>query len=103
MKNYVIITKEDSLKLLDAFSDLNEMDVFFKGLSDLMNEHLFNSMMMSRVDQDTADSIFLKQICMFSMFCRDNIELIHQLVKNLNVRPMTEDEIQQLKQEGCPE
>jgi len=103
MKNYLMVSREDLVKLLDGFTDIQEMDTFVRRMSDLIDEMLFTSLMVKRVDEASADTLFLKNLCLFACFCRENIEVIHHLIRNLNTKSVSEDELKRFGEEECSE
>jgi hypothetical protein len=97
MKEYKFVSKESSHKLLEAFSSTDEMDEFMHNFSMFVKEQFWMHSTAERASVDDAVTMFLSQLSLFTIFCRQNIELIKELVARLEVQNMTEEQIEELK------
>ena len=96
MKNYMMITQESLLKISQCFSNGEEIETFMTHFMDLTEETYFNMLLAKRTDDDTATNLFMKQLCLLAIFCREHIELIHEMINALDCRPMSHEEIDKL-------
>ena len=99
MKQYRMITQETMNKLGKCFSDPEEAEIFFGQMDGLVQELFFSLQMRCRLGPEDAAVVALKQACFFTIFCRDHMDLIHQLVANLECENISEEEANQLKSE----
>lgn len=99
MKKYMLVTPEDLMRLGKCFSDEEEIRGFILKLDDLTKELEFNTQIFRRVDQNVGPIILLKQIFIFSLFCREHIELLHELIHKLHAEEITEEQMKKIKDE----
>lgn len=95
MDNY-LVNQDSLIKLSQCFS-AEELETFINDLSNLTEEIAFTSILMKRVDDENAANLLLKQLCIVTIFFRENVELLHEMIKSLEYRPLTEEEIKKLK------
>lgn len=95
-----MVTQEMVNKLESCFSDADEMRQFFHSLEELISELTFSFQMRKRLDDEAAALILVKELCWFTLFCRENLELIHQLIANIDYKELTEEEAKRLKDQG---
>ena len=99
MKKYQVVTPETLVKIAECFTDSEEMITFTSQMEGLVEELIFNSMLRKRVPSDSSAVLLLKQTCVFGLFCREHMDLIHQIVKNLECKQMTEEEIKEMNED----
>lgn len=92
MRRLFLVTPEALLQVAQCFSGPEEFETFVGQMAGLLEELSFMGQLESRVDQDAAAIVRLKQICVFTIFCRENMDLLHQLIASTNVREITEEE-----------
>lgn len=96
MKKYMMVTPETLNKIGKCFSNADEVATFIMQMDGLANELGFNIEMRKRLPDEHAGILLLKQCAIFCLFCREHMDLIHQLVQNLDCKEMTEDEIKRI-------
>lgn len=99
MKNYMMISPECLVKLSNCFSSPEEVATFLNHTADLVEELLFQGQLAKRVDEESNVTIVMKQICILTIFFREHMELIHQLIANLEYKPISEEEMKKMKEE----
>lgn len=99
MKKYLLVTPEALNKIGQCFSSAEEMQTFLSQMDQLIQEVMFLIQMRTRVKEEYCPVLLLQQSCVFSIFCREHIELIQQLIANLDCKEMTEDEINNYQEE----
>lgn len=85
MKTYLIVKPETIEKMLKAFADVEEYSEFMSGLIGMSDEISFADAYNKRAeDTDINVSINMaKVLLMFTTFCRGNIEVIQELIRNV--------------------
>lgn len=96
MKKMLMIDNECLLKLADCFSDTEEMQTFLQQIEATTKELIFLGMLRDRVEEDAGPAVLMQQVAVLTLFCREHIELIQQLIQNLETREMTEEERQEM-------
>lgn len=99
MKNYMMITPESLVKMSQCFSNAEEVATFMNHLADLTEELLFQGQLGKRVSEEANINIVMKQICIMSLFVREHMELIHQLISSIDSKSITEEEIKKMRGE----
>lgn len=92
----MMVTPETLNKLGKCFSDVEEVTTFITQMYDLSNEIGFTVEMRKRIHEDHSAMLLLKQVCIFTLFCREHMDLIHQLIANLECKEISEDEMKQM-------
>ncbi len=95
MKRYMIVKRESLKKMLDCFSSEEEFVAFSDELSALVQEITFAGTLALRnqEDQELVTTMALKQHFVLALFCKQNIEIIHELIKAVEYTEVTEQEI----------
>ncbi len=97
MKQYMMVTAETLIKLSECFAGSDEIESFMVQLDSVSKEMNFLRQLRQRVDDDEGVEIFLKQTCFFTIFCREHLELIHQLIGKFEARPPTHEEMLEIE------
>jgi hypothetical protein len=87
--------KTESLKkILDCFTNQEEFHNFAQDLAGVIDEIVFTGHVAHRnLDHDEFVTLMaLKQFFVFGLFCQQNIEVIHELIKVIEYTEVTEDE-----------
>lgn len=95
MTKYVVVNKEVLQKLLKcATKDEEECYRFLADLYDMSKDLLFGHEASLRNAQNTDFCIttLVKNLFMFTMFCRENWELINEMMSCVEYKSMTEAE-----------
>lgn len=103
MKNYMMVSKEELWGLLEAFTGQEEAEQFTSDLIGYVNECYFNLLMVPRVDKESADILLLKNLLMLTLFYRDNIEIIQQLIMCLKGERVTQEQLDEHQKESQTE
>lgn len=98
MKKNLVVTSETFQKLAECFSNAEEYETFFGQMDIMIKEIHFLTEMRSRVSENDCIYLLLRQVCALSLFVREHIDLMHQLISKLEVREMTDEDIQKLKE-----
>lgn len=96
MKKIMMVTAETLEKLDKCFSSVEEVTTFITQMDEIVKELSFYLEMRKRMDKDHSVAVLLKQICVFTLFCREHIDLLHQLIKNLECKEITEEEMKKM-------
>lgn len=79
-----------------CFASAEELTTFYTQMECCMNELQFLSDFRDRVNDDEGVLILMREICVFSIFCREHFDLIRQLVGTIQSKSVTEDEYKKL-------
>lgn len=95
MKNYMMITPQSLINMSKCFSDTEEVALFMSHLHELAQELSFQQEMSKRIksDENAVSHVIMSQICTISIFFREHIELIHDLISKMEVTPFSEEEV----------
>lgn len=96
MRKFLVVSPETLVNLGKVFSDNEEFRTFITQMEHTVNELTFYSLLRNKVSEDEATVTVLQQICIFSLFCREHMEVIQELVRKLEGKHMTEDELKDL-------
>lgn len=100
MKQHKVITQEILAKLDACFSDQEEIYTFLTSLKDVTDDLHFLILLSNKVEDKDLPNILMKQICVFALFCRENFDLVRELVEKIDWKNMTEEQINNLKGEN---
>ncbi len=92
-----MVTPETIDKLIKCFESTEEVTVFLEQMKTLSDELIFNFSLMQRVDDLSSFNVCTKIICLFSLFCRENVEIVRQLISNIEFKELTEEDMKKLK------
>lgn len=99
MKTYYLVNPESLANISKCFSGSEELEIFMDQLLDVTDEIFFQKELVKRVDEDTGVKIILKQICIISIFVREHMELIQQLISKIDSKSVSEEEMKKMQKE----
>ncbi len=101
MKKYLLVTTDTLENIMNCFCDDDEFAGFTGDLSSMIGEVIYTGQKALREsdDEEFVSLMQLKQVFLFAMFCRDYIEVIHDLVNVAEYSEITQEQKDQLKQE----
>ncbi len=99
MKKYMMVTTETLSNLGTCFANTDEVVEFTSQMREVVNELSFCMQTRDRLEGEASAIMLLKQICIFTLFCREHMDLIHQLVAGVVCKEITEDEMKELKKD----
>lgn len=91
---YMIVDKECFLNMYNCFVDSDEFIQFHEHFNSFINEMNYSDQVSKRDINNTSllTNILMKKVFLFSLFCRDNMELINSLIKHIKFEEVTEEE-----------
>jgi hypothetical protein len=99
MKKYQLIDSETLGKMFNVFSGKDEFNQFICHIDSLVNELLFLMLLRGKVSEQECINVVMKQVCVISVFSREHIELIHDLVNKIDSKEISEDEYNEIEYE----
>lgn len=97
MEKIKVFTEESLSEMSRCFSDSEELNDFINHIELMTREQSFLSDLNSRIhNTDVIAYNFLRQVVIVTIFCREHIELIKQLISAIKYDEITEDEYQAL-------
>lgn len=100
MRKHLLVSADCFQKIAKCFSDSEEVTTFINQMSDVIEELSFTERLRERTaDPNVGAMLLLKQVCIFGMFCREHIDLLHQIISQIDYRELTEEEIEDLKED----
>jgi len=97
LKKHKYVTPESIQELSACFSSIEEVAIFLSQLHDLATEITSISKNRDRASEIDAIYCSLRQMCLFTLFCRDHIELMHQLIKAIKIKELTDEELDEIQ------
>lgn len=101
MKKYVV-TNESVTKLSNCFSDSEEAKDFFANLQEWVNEMYFLNQYRDRLNIEGKEvesaRVLVKQMCLFIMFSREYIDMIHQMISSFDCQEVSDEEFERMKE-----
>ncbi len=91
------VTEKTVLKIAECFSSMEESGEFFGDLDQFVEEMAFLTQFRRKTNEIDALKTLIKQTCAFILFCRDRIDLIHQLISSFDCEIMTKEELKELE------
>ena len=89
--NYISINTLNGLR--ECFVNIEEKQEFLSSLWNLIDEQSFQIKLMNRTTQENVDNVAMIQVCLMTVFFRDNIELFHDMMGKIElVSPEEEDD-----------
>lgn len=92
MKKLIVIKTTDIVKVMNCFVDHEELQDFYNQLMTLVSEIEQTHDKMMRVDESSSLLLLAKQLFVMSIFCKENIEIIKQLIGEVKYQEITEEE-----------
>lgn len=94
MKKYNLVHAESLKKLAGCFTSHEELCEFLEQLRGICDEIEFSDHLMRRNISDLSSLrvLMLKKLFMFTLFCKQNIEVLHDLVNKIEYTEITETE-----------
>lgn len=99
MKKNLVVTPETFQKLAECFSNAEEYETFFGQMDITIKEISFLIEMRNRVTENDCIYLLMRQVCALSLFVREHIDLMHQFISKIEVREMTDEEMEKLKEQ----
>lgn len=99
MMNYRLVKAETIKKMIDTFCNDDEYQTFCISLNQLSQELQYLALRMVR-DPEKMSTSLLKQVFTFSMFCRDNMDLLQELINIVDYNVIDKEMVKNLKEEG---
>jgi hypothetical protein len=99
LKKYMLVTTQTLEKLADCFSGADEYAAFSVDMEELTSELTFCLESRKRAAESQSAYLTLRQFCVFALFCREHMELIHQLIRNLDCEEISEEEMKRINAE----
>lgn len=96
MKKVLMISNKCLLNLANCFSDSDELKTFIEHMEATMREVTFLSLLRQRIEEDEGPAAVMKEVAVVSLFCREHMELIQQLIRNLEGKEITEDQLKEI-------
>lgn len=83
-----------SLKnIRECFVNIEEKQEFLSSLWSLIDELSFQIKLMNRAAQENVDDVAMTQVCLMTLFFRDNFELFRDMMGKIElVNPEEEDD-----------
>ena len=103
MKKYMVVTSETLTNLGKCFSTIEELETFVLHLDELGKEIMFSTILRNKVGKDNLTYVVLKQISILALFCRENMELMQQLVNRVEYKEISEDEAEEIWKQDISE
>ncbi len=96
-KKHMLVTTESMGELGKCFSSPEEIVTFLSQMGHLAKEITFAAEMRNKVSEKDAVYVSLRQVCLFTLFCREHVELVQQLIKTVKIQEITQEELDNLK------
>lgn len=102
MKKHIIVKREALENMLNCFVDQEEFQNFSRDLCGMIEEIITSHAAASgnRDDEELVTALALKQLLVVGIFFRNNIELLHELVKAIEYHEVSPDELEDLKKKS---
>lgn len=102
MKKYMYVTNETLAKIMSCFANREELNEFAMSLSITVDEITYAASQAIREEPGTErfHSLIAKQYFHMALFCRKNIDVIHELIKAVDYSEITEEEKTRLENES---
>lgn len=93
MKKYMVVKTETLEKILNCFTEKDELDQFMLELHILIDEINFSNMLIIRSVEDSEEGtvLLLKQLFLLSVFFKKNIEVLKSIMQVVEYREVTEE------------
>jgi hypothetical protein len=98
MTKYILITPETLNKQLKCFSNDEEISTYVSQMDDPIQELLFLVLLRKRVPDEERGNVIMRQVSLFSVFCREHADLLYQLISQLDAKGYTKEEMNKMKE-----
>jgi len=92
-KKHMLVTTESMGELGKCFSSPEEIVTFLSQMGQLAKEITFAAEMRNKVSEKDAVYVSLRQVCLFTLFCREHVELVQQLINTVKIQEVTDEEL----------
>lgn len=97
MDKYLYVSMKTMENLRDCFSNSEEFSDFVLALNEIVQECYFQGLMINRVNEDARMAVVMRQVTLFTLLCREHIDLIHQLISKFELEKISKDELDKRK------
>lgn len=97
MNNYRVISDEIVMNMATCFSGSEELRTFVLEIEKFMQEINFMSLLRLRIEDEHIMHTIMREVCLITLFFRNHIEVLQQLMMKLETRDATPEEIKQIK------
>lgn len=97
--NRFLIDDESIKKMRSSFTDDEELSKFMLDYLNFIDESFYYNMMRTKAEPQESGIILVKQLFAFASFCREYMDVIHSIVRNMEYREVTEEELKQIIEE----
>ena len=94
--HFAVMTTEVMEKMAKCFESVEDIKEFSDALCHLGQEFVFLDKLISNLPQDSEPAIRMKSIAMLTLFVRENIECIRDLIKVCDLKPVSEEQVKEL-------
>jgi len=99
MKQFKVVTPEIISKIDKCFASQQEAEEFMLDFHHLISELDYITRTLPKADKRCGTMLMFKQLCQFSLFCREYSEIIQNLLRTVNYELLTEEQIQEMTKE----
>lgn len=103
MKKVRVVTTETLQRIANCFSDHGEVVSFITNLEEVVDDINLCVIHRKRSNSTKGSKLILEEICRMAIFCREYVELIRDLIRNIDLQEMDEDEIKNHKLQNIEE
>jgi len=101
MKKRIVVTSDTLQRMTDCFTSHEELNAFLGDLTGLADEITFTNQLICRHLQDSDNRMALiltmKRVVLFAIMCKENIEVIHDLLGVIEYKEITETRQQDIQ------
>lgn len=96
----MLVSGETLIKIMQCFSDQEEFVYFASELNGFLNEmnNCLESIKENPNDLGLSVLMMLRQVFYLSVFNKNNIEIIHQIIGKIEYTTITDDEINKIEE-----
>lgn len=93
---YAMMTTEVVQKMIKCFEGPEDIRQFCDAIYGLGSEFLFIQKLIDYLPEDATPGLQMKCVAMLTLFLRENIECLRELIKVCDVKPVTEEQVKNL-------
>jgi len=90
---YAMMTTEVMEKMANCFASPEDLLFFCKAFHDLSTEIVFLNKLVDHLPEYSEPAIRLKCIAMITIFFRENVEVMRELIKVCEVKSLSEEQV----------